>query len=963
MNQEKAERIYFWDNAKGILIFLVVFGHFLLPYRSIPLVRIVFDLIYLFHMPAFAFVSGHLSQRTSDKRKAIVKLGITYLLFNLPMMIYGYMFEGTAPSLLTPYYSYWYLIALIAWRLISPTLATSREALPISIAVSILIGFWNEIGNQLALSRIIGFLPFFLAGYKLSEQKLKDFLSTKRTPHIVLGFALLGIVFYLGIYLSLTEIILNDLLFFPYAAPGRFLYRILMFMFSLSIGIAATLMLPQRPIRWFSKWGRNSLAIYMLHRYIPLLMFVVIPFRNESTVVLSASLLASMITLFVLGFDSLNTKFNKLLDTCTEAFSVTNYGNRGVRIAFFAFLLCHLLFVISLNPVKKQEDIMHKVLSSQQKAQIENAVSLAFVGDLILLRDQVREAYSDKMQNYDFDPVFSYAKKYLLTSDYSIGVLEGPLAGQGPGYTNSNYDDGIQLRLNFPDSFADSIKTSGIDLVTLANNHILDMNLEGAMRTLDVLDEKAIQHVGSYRNPEEKSRTKIVEIKGIRLAILAYTYSSNYFSEAYFFETNPSLTSIIVEPNSHFFSAARHQVKIDFERAKAEKPDLIVVLPHMGTQFLNTTDKFQNTWNEIFVQEGADIILGDHAHAVQPIEFRSIKTGDREKQTLIVNCPGNFANSYMEHNGDATSIVKVYIDQESKSVLCVGVIPMMTLARGNKHHQALPVYDILSDLELKSQLSVCDRKRVKEVQGLITEVMLGTRLTLDQAQNIHYLFPDGYYRQPVNAIKINTDFARSEALKMLQNSNSVVFIGDSITQGTKNGGYGWFEPLTESFPNLIVNREAWGGATTFALLEKADRIASHAADLYVIAAGTNDIRYRDKNSCAMTPAQYIENLDKLTKSILHKNSRTKFIFIAPWPSLANDPFTPLSSDVKEKTFADYTKSLEGYCMQKGHIFVDPTSKILSAIDKKVAGYFLLDHIHPNAAEGLKLYSEAFLATQ
>ena len=143
MNDEKPGRLYFWDNAKGILIFLVVFGHFLQPYRSQPGIRIVFDLIYLFHMPAFVFISGYLSQKVSDVRKSILKLSIAYLLFNMPMMVYGMFCEGLTPSLLTPYYSYWYLIALIAWRLVAPTLSKSSEAMPISIAISILIGFWG----------------------------------------------------------------------------------------------------------------------------------------------------------------------------------------------------------------------------------------------------------------------------------------------------------------------------------------------------------------------------------------------------------------------------------------------------------------------------------------------------------------------------------------------------------------------------------------------------------------------------------------------------------------------------------------------------------------------------------------------------------------------------------------------------------------------------------------------------
>jgi hypothetical protein len=113
----------------------------------------------------------------------------------------------------------------------------------------------------------------------------------------------------------------------------------------------------------------------------------------------------------------------------------------------------------------------------------------------------------------------------------------------------------------------------------------------------------------------------------------------------------------------------------------------------------------------------------------------------------------------------------------------------------------------------------------------------------------------------------------------------------------------------------------------------------------------------------MTPQQYIENIDRLVKEILKKQADANFIFVSPWPSLPNDPITKLSKDQKEKLFFDYTKSLQNYCHEKSLMFVEPSSKIMSAIDQKISGYYLLDHIHPNASEGLRLYSEAFLSPE
>ena len=107
---------------------------------------------------------------------------------------------------------------------------------------------------------------------------------------------------------------------------------------------------------------------------------------------------------------------------------------------------------------------------------------------------------------YEFDGMFQYTSKHFHESDLSIGVFEGTSAGNNTSYSTSNFDDGIPLFLNFPDEFTEAVKKAGIQLVTTGNNHILDTNLEGAIRTLDILDKYNISHVGSYRNFEEKNR-------------------------------------------------------------------------------------------------------------------------------------------------------------------------------------------------------------------------------------------------------------------------------------------------------------------------------------------------------------------------------------------------------------------------------------------------------------------------
>ena len=120
---------------------------------------------------------------------------------------------------------------------------------------------------------------------------------------------------------------------------------------------------------------------------------------------------------------------------------------------------------------------------------IINSITITYVGDLILLKDGVVGAYSNKTRRYDFNDMFKFTSKYFHSSDLSIGIYEGPSAGNNTSYSTSNYDDRIPLFLNFPDEFVEAVYKSGINLVSTANNHLLDKKIEGAIRTLDILDK------------------------------------------------------------------------------------------------------------------------------------------------------------------------------------------------------------------------------------------------------------------------------------------------------------------------------------------------------------------------------------------------------------------------------------------------------------------------------------------
>ena len=135
------------------------------------------------------------------------------------------------------------------------------------------------------------------------------------------------------------------------------------------------------------------------------------------------------------------------------------------------------------------------------------------------------------------------------------------------------------------------------------------------------------------------------------------------------------------------------------------------------------------------------------------------------------------------------------------------------------------------------------------------------------------------------------------------------------------------------------------------------------AGLYVIALGTNDVRYRDKAICAMTAESFTSELDSLKEKLSAKSPNAKFVFIAPWYSTDGDPYCDLTFTEKTELNNEYSAELEKYCKEKSMMYINANENIRAALSVAPERKYLLDHIHPNASAGVIMYSEAVLSAK
>ncbi len=896
-----------------LVIFIAILGEILYPYainNTNSILASITSVIYFFSLPLLAYYLGKQAKEDRDNY---------YLIFAFIFInsIFWLINRNNDFNILEPFFTTKMILCYLVWKNIAKFF-NKKIFIIISGIFALLIGF-IDINSTLALNYLIGLFPFFLIGYQFDFE-----FKFKRKIKTLLGIILtIGIIYLIYYLLSHFFISYDILLLNAYTSNKHLIFRCGYFFISMLVIIALNLL--------FDTHELNNKCLLYSYIFIPIFNLIFNHFVDlnfySNYYILLAFLFALIITM-IFNNDMVGGFMKKIFTD----------KNMIVLNTFLILLMISTLIFTKVKVNTVYYPIYDKV-DSEHKEEINNSISISFVGDLIMLENQVKAGFNGK--EYNYDKMFSYVKSYFNDSDYTIGVLEGPVANGK--YTVGNFDDGKALYLNFPKAFLNSIKASGIDFVTVANNHLLDMGITGADDTVKALDEINLPYVGY------KDDYKIVDIKGLKVGILAYTYGTNYYSEDALLKLG--VTKMIVEPSSKNFNKVKESVINDFNNLKKENVDLIIVLPHMGTQFWHKTDVMQNTWNKIFAENGASIVFGDHSHAVQPIEYLD--------NTIIVNSPGNFANQYYKYDGDATAIVEVYIDADSKKVISSSVVPMFTKGDNDGFYYSIPIYEIMHNSDLYNSISFSEMNRIKEVQKLITKVMLNEEIDIDNTEKKYYLFKDGYKRSDPEKLEINKSLENKEIYKELSLASSVCFLGDSVTEGTRNGGYGWYEPLVLNF-NLEVKTAAYGSYTTKLLLKnKVDQIKSCSSDLNIIAIGTNDIRYRD-NTSAMTKEEYITNIEKIVSLIKSQNKNAKFVFIAPWYSMDHDTVTPLSLDEKEKLFNEYINALNDYSISNNYLFINANDIIKNEINSKISSYYMVDYIHPNRTNGIYLYSKAVL---
>ena len=310
--------------------------------------------------------------------------------------------------------------------------------------------------------------------------------------------------------------------------------------------------------------------------------------------------------------------------------------------------------------------------------------TLCAIGDVMCHNTQYWDAYNNSTGEYDFSYVFDDIVKYTMSPDITIGSLETSFAGSEVGY--SNYP-----RFNSPDNLAYSLRRIGVDVLSTAGNHCLDMGFSGLSRTIDVLDKYHISHLGTYKTKEEQENILYKYVKGTKIAFVNYTYGTN---------------GIPIPEGKDFCVNLidRDLIKSQLDKAKSEGANLIVACMHWGTEYRTTANDEQKDLTDFLFQNGVDIILGNHPHTLEPMEKRTVTLADGStKDCFVIYALGNFICDQNAENTRNSIILNLHItrsENDKISIDSVTYTPIHMYKNPNVSTKKFKVLDIEKTISL-----------------------------------------------------------------------------------------------------------------------------------------------------------------------------------------------------------------------------------------------------------------------
>lgn len=200
----------------------------------------------------------------------------------------------------------------------------------------------------------------------------------------------------------------------------------------------------------------------------------------------------------------------------------------------------------------------------------------------------------------------------LAAADITVLNLESTLSRAGSAQQGGD-------SFAAPEGVLAGLRSAGVDVLSLANNHTGDFESDALVETVDRARAAGIQPVGAGRNLAEASRSVMVTRDGVRFGFLAFNAIGETPRAT---ATQPGALSVRMPPRTGPLNSADLRALSRSVETLRRQVDVVVVLPHWGQQYTHKPVPAQRTVAGALLRAGAELVAGGHPHWVQGVDVR-----------------------------------------------------------------------------------------------------------------------------------------------------------------------------------------------------------------------------------------------------------------------------------------------------------------------------------------------------
>ena len=327
----------------------------------------------------------------------------------------------------------------------------------------------------------------------------------------------------------------------------------------------------------------------------------------------------------------------------------------GLGVAAVVLIACGILIAALANRRKdpqeqtQPQDTAAAVQDTTQATETqEPTTTIRFVaaGDLNITSGVVAAGGGE----YDYTGVFMDVAHLLAEGDMTALNFEGNLCGAPYGVDSA------------PDTLAKALDKAGVDYLQLANSYSINRGLSGLADTVTAVRASGMEPLGAYANQEEAKQEKgykICNIKGIRVGITAFTKGMDGLALPA--DGTGCVNVLYKDYDSTYQEVDTEGISGVLDAMKQEKPDVVIVLLHWGSEFNDTISTSQKKIVSLLQEQGVDAIIGTHSHYVQKMEF------DPEAGTFVAYSLGDFFGDASRSGTEYSVILNLEITKDNET--------------------------------------------------------------------------------------------------------------------------------------------------------------------------------------------------------------------------------------------------------------------------------------------------------